>query len=101
MVSNEEVSRRNENKGNKNSPVDGYFQCDQCRGYYELQPGESVEDYDVCYCGGKLKYIKPRVFYDDDSVLESYYLMLRKFFIFVGILAVIALIPIIVWYFRI
>ena len=59
------------------------------------------EDYDVCFCGGKLKYIKPRVFYDDDSVLESYYLMLRKFFIFVGILAVIALIPIIIWYIRI
>lgn len=34
----------------------GYLQCKKCGGYYELQEGESPEDYDVCYCGGELEY---------------------------------------------
>ena len=34
----------------------GYLICEKCGGYYELQPGESPEDYDQCQCGGKLKY---------------------------------------------
>lgn len=38
---------------NKNT---GYLICDKCGGYYELQEGESLEDYEECECGGKLKY---------------------------------------------
>lgn len=35
----------------------GYLQCDKCGGYYELQEGESPDDFsDTCECGGKLKY---------------------------------------------
>jgi hypothetical protein len=34
----------------------GYIICDKCGGYYELQDGESSEDFDRCQCGGKLKY---------------------------------------------
>jgi hypothetical protein len=35
----------------------GYLICDKCRGYYELQPGESPEDFDLtCKCGGSLHY---------------------------------------------
>jgi len=30
----------------------GYLICDR---YYELQPGESPEDFESCECGGKLK----------------------------------------------
>lgn len=31
--------------------------CNKCRGYYELQPGESPEDFDLtCECGGKLEF---------------------------------------------
>ena len=38
-----------------------YLVCDKCGSYYELQPGESPEDFtDQCECGGKL-------FYEDDS----------------------------------
>lgn len=33
----------------------GYLVCDECGGNYELQPGESSEDYEECECGGKLK----------------------------------------------
>jgi hypothetical protein len=35
----------------------GYLICDKCKGYYELQHGESPENFsDICKCGGKLKY---------------------------------------------
>ncbi len=32
----------------------GYLECDNCKGYYELQNGESPEDFSKCECGGKL-----------------------------------------------
>ena len=31
-----------------------YLECEKCGGYYELQPGENPEDFDLtCNCGGK------------------------------------------------
>lgn len=40
----------------------GYLICDKCGGYYELQPGESPDDFEMCECGGKLRVevAKPR-----------------------------------------
>nr|WP_319374455.1 hypothetical protein [uncultured Methanobacterium sp.] len=36
---------------------EGYLVCNNCREYYELQPGESPNDFtDECKCGGKLEY---------------------------------------------
>ena len=35
----------------------GYLECENCGGYYELQPGESPKDFEKCKCGGKLKYM--------------------------------------------
>lgn len=44
----------------------GYLVCDECKGYYKLQPGESPDDFsDECECGGKLNY------YDFDSAPDS------------------------------
>ena len=35
----------------------GYLVCDKCKGFYELQPGESPDQFsDKCECGGELKY---------------------------------------------
>lgn len=35
----------------------GYLVCDDCGDYYELQPGESADDFVCdCPCGGKLKH---------------------------------------------
>ncbi len=34
----------------------GYLECQKCGGIYELQEGESPEDYDVCHCGGEIEY---------------------------------------------
>lgn len=34
-----------------------YVVCEKCGGYYKLQEGESVGDFDACQCGGNLKYI--------------------------------------------
>ncbi|ADZ09383.1 hypothetical protein Metbo_1139 [Methanobacterium lacus] len=36
----------------------GYLLCDKCGGYYELQPGESPDDFEECECGGNLRYSK-------------------------------------------
>lgn len=37
----------------------GYLVCDKCGGYYELQPGESPDDFtDECECGGKTRYVE-------------------------------------------
>lgn len=33
-----------------------YVICEKCGGYYELQEGESPDDFDRCQCGGNLKY---------------------------------------------
>jgi hypothetical protein len=36
----------------------GFLFCEECNGYYELQEGESSEDYKECECGEKLKYVE-------------------------------------------
>ena len=36
----------------------GYLICEKCNGYYELQKGESPEDFESCECGGNLKFKK-------------------------------------------
>lgn len=37
-----------------------YLVCEECGGYYELQPGESADDFDLaCECGGQFKYVDP------------------------------------------
>lgn len=41
------------NRDSKN----GYVICQNCGGYYELQEGESPEDFSSCECGGTLEYI--------------------------------------------
>jgi uncharacterized membrane protein len=33
-----------------------FIVCDKCNGYYKLQKGESLGDFEFCECGGKLKY---------------------------------------------
>ena len=34
----------------------GYLVCGKCGGYYELEAGESLEDFEECQCGGKLEH---------------------------------------------
>ena len=36
----------------------GYLICEKCNGYYELQEGESHDDFESCECGGNLKFIQ-------------------------------------------
>ena len=36
----------------------GYLICEECSGYYKLEKGESLEDFESCECGGKLKFKK-------------------------------------------
>ncbi|MBZ2166518.1 DUF4013 domain-containing protein [Methanobacterium spitsbergense] len=33
-----------------------YLEYENCGGYYRLEDGESLEDFDACQCGGKLNY---------------------------------------------
>ncbi|MDZ4169565.1 MAG: DUF5518 domain-containing protein [Coriobacteriia bacterium] len=34
----------------------GFLVCNDCKGVYELQSGESVDDFGLCQCGGELEY---------------------------------------------
>lgn len=34
------------------------IECDNCGGYYKLEEGESLEDFDTCQCGGNLSHVK-------------------------------------------
>jgi hypothetical protein len=38
-----------------------YLVCDDCGGYYELQEGESADDFENCQCGGHLKFLEKPV----------------------------------------
>ncbi len=100
MASDKENNGQSE-KSKKIVPVGGYFQCDQCRGYYELKPGESIEDYKICYCGGKLKYFERVNIYDDEDSMEKYYLLLKSFFKVIVVLVILAIILAIYWYLEI
>ena len=35
---------------------DRYVICENCNGYYKLEEGESLEDFEACRCGGQLGY---------------------------------------------
>jgi hypothetical protein len=36
----------------------GYLVCESCKGYYQLEPDESPDDFeDTCECGGKLEVV--------------------------------------------
>jgi hypothetical protein len=35
-----------------------YLICKKCNGYYELQQGESIEDFEECECGGNLNQVE-------------------------------------------
>ena len=35
---------------------DRYIICESCNGYYKLEEGESLDDFELCRCGGKLRY---------------------------------------------
>jgi hypothetical protein len=54
MVSNDEINLRLRNKREGKS-LNSYLVCNNCGGYYELEPGESWKDFDTeCECGGQL-----------------------------------------------
>lgn len=52
----------------------GYLWCKECGGCYELQEGESAEDFESCSCGGELEYrlssneLKRRTYVEGDEV---------------------------------
>lgn len=52
--------------------VAGYLICNQCGGYFEIQEGESPDDYDrTCECGGTLEYISNLKQPDEESVEKN------------------------------
>ncbi len=60
---------RNEHKKSSES---GFIFCENCNGYYELQPGEYKENFDNCDCGGKLKFVETiEAVFDEDLNLEE------------------------------
>lgn len=83
MVSNDEISQRLRSK-REGSPLN-YLVCNKCGGYYELQPGESPEEFNLeCECGGHLvqSASDSLVSYEDEykdygtAILVSYVLLI-------------------------
>lgn len=47
----------------------GYLACDKCGGCYELQKGESPNDFNLkCQCGGNLDYVENLHVKKEDSI---------------------------------
>ena len=58
MVTNEQIKLKLRNK-REGISTNGYLVCDTCQGFYELQHGEKVVDFDHnCDCGGTLEYFE-------------------------------------------
>jgi hypothetical protein len=58
-VSSEELKKKFKAKRDKQNENPGYLICDTCMGYYQLQPGESPDDFvEECECGGNLEHVK-------------------------------------------
>ena len=36
----------------------GFLICNKCGNYYQLQEGESSDDFESCHCGGRLIYTR-------------------------------------------
>lgn len=85
MVTNEEINQTLRNK-RKGILANGYLVCDTCQGYYELQPGEKIADFNRnCDCGGTLNYSKYSQYpYDNVPEQESLSIL-----VYIGYLAII------------
>lgn len=85
MVTSEEINHRLSNK-RAGIFANGYLVCDKCQGYYELQTGEKVVDFNRnCDCGGTLEYSEyPQ--YCSDNLLEQEPLSIL---VYVGYLAIV------------
>jgi hypothetical protein len=56
--SSEDIKEKFRQKQKIQSGNGGYLFCENCKGYYELQPDETLADFESCQCGGKLKHLK-------------------------------------------
>lgn len=53
-----DISKLIEETSSKKITISGYMVCKKCGGHYQLQPGESPDDFsDTCECGGKLEFV--------------------------------------------
>ena len=82
------------------SPKEEGIVCDNCGGYYKLQKGESLEDFDKCECGGTLKYSKDseeKKNSETDSLLEDIINKIHIFPVLIG--SVISIILLFIFYY--
>jgi hypothetical protein len=56
-IQNESIESDNNQIIASNEDDHGFLYCKKCNGYYSLQEGESVDDFESCECGGKLIYV--------------------------------------------
>ena len=61
-ISSKNISKKlnqmRKDRAQKQNTDPDYLVCESCGGYYQLQTGESANDFNECECGGKLKYNK-------------------------------------------
>jgi hypothetical protein len=85
VVTSEEIKLKLRNK-REGISTNGYLVCDTCQGFYELQPGEKVEDFNRnCDCGGTLEYFEHFPYsYDNLTEQES-----PSILVYVGYLSIL------------
>ena len=49
-----------------------YLVCTRCNGYYELEDGESPDDFELCQCGGDLILVQNINDYFDNEEYNEY-----------------------------
>jgi len=62
----------NEDKPSEND-MSSYIVCEKCGGLYELKKGESLENFDSCECGGKLKVFEESNKESDQPIIKQNY----------------------------
>lgn len=76
-----------------------YLVCEKCRKYYELQKGESPENYESCQCGGNLRYVKSLYGGSKRDKAPFEKLFSNKYALIIGIIAIVSLLILAVDYF--
>jgi hypothetical protein len=73
-----------------------YLVCNKCGGYYELQPGDSLDNFDL-QCGGRLKYYNSLDNHYNKNNQESN--LIKLILIILAILLIFGILGIILTYF--
>lgn len=93
LSKNESPKKHSSKKSASKSKANEYIVCEKCNGHYRLKEGETLEDFEVCHCGGELKYAKKH-FNPKTLKKNSKFRKFSKINLLVVVLALLAIIAV-------